>query len=172
MSDYSLDFQSILSRYLTENCFGEGKRTDGKELTGAVTREDTLQPVFYVVLAVPFWSLIIWGIIILVLELLLKISFSDQWIFMEGIPFYGVMYFIIYVIVCHFTLKYLYKSAAQRSARIYFEEGVHAGLRQLYLAKENLEEDKFEEVVEHRMRHEWRVDLVQKKVEDECNGKK
>ena len=139
--------KTILERYIKENHEHGDQRnlTDGKSLTGSLAGQE-LEPILWVILGAPFFAGLVWGGLFIFNDVinLINTDYIDTWVL-------WAVYFTIFAVIAHYSLKSCLSKIAQINAKIYFVEGVEASFRQLYLAKTELEESDYDRLLNDKI---------------------
>ena len=161
----ALEYERILPRYILEERHDQKKLSDGQSLTGVVGQDDSYTPIMWVLMGSPFFSGLITGAIILLNEFVSLVDMS--YTFFGPITIGWALFITIYSVLTHHLLKGCLISVAEQNALVYFEEGVHSAFRQLYLAKTELQDEEYQRLLNNRLEHERRMNLLINILEDE-----
>ena len=154
----ALEYEKILPRYIVEERYDQKKLSDGQSLTGVVSQDDSYQPILWVLFGSPFFSGLITSAIILLNEFFSLVDISYN--LFGPVTLGWALFIAVYSVLTHYLLKGCLISTAKQNALTYFEEGVHAAFRQLYLAKTELQGEEYQRILNNRLEHERRMTLL------------
>ena len=155
--EFPLSSKPIIERYIKEEVRDTRQLSDGETLVGKVG--DEYEAILIVVLGSPFFAAIATGLIIMINEFFSFLPMLEYEV-VGSLNLAWVLYFIVWIVIAHILLKGLIQKIAQKNAYLYFDEGVSAAYRQLYLAKTRLDEEEYKLIIERRMAEERRTDVL------------
>lgn len=151
-NDLSLTSNNIRLRFHQEEKNNPRKITDGDNFTGRCTFIPNYEPMAWVLMGGPVIFVAVFVFCILVNEGFGIVSFDyEDWVF-------SAVGFLVAALIVGNRLQKCLKMIAIENAMYYFQEGINASFRQMYVSNSKLPQQEFVMLLENRFEIEEQIE--------------